>query len=297
MKVLVTGASGVAGRAVLPRLASAGHDVLGLARSDRAAARVRAAGGTPVPGDVLDSDAVLAAAEGVHAIVHLATAIPPDPAAAGAWDANDAVRITGTQHVCAAAEGLGVRRLVAQSVHYLYGNHGEEWVDESVPVSPDQPSMLQSALDLEHRVRVLSGVEWVILRSGQFFGPGTASDDLIAQASRGRVTVPGDGRRWLSLIHPVDLAQAVELGLTVLPPGATADAVDGRPIRDIDLAAAAARVGATGGALPDVRPDPADRPFGGSLRMRGAILAAAGFVSALPDVETGLVRDAERSPA
>ncbi len=54
MQVFITGASGWIGSALTRDLVSRGHDVVGLARSDASAERIRAAGARPVRGDVSD---------------------------------------------------------------------------------------------------------------------------------------------------------------------------------------------------------------------------------------------------
>jgi len=72
MKVFVTGASGTIGSVVVEELAAHGHEVLGLARSDDAAAKVRAAGGTPVRGGLGDLGTLTAAATETDGSIHLA---------------------------------------------------------------------------------------------------------------------------------------------------------------------------------------------------------------------------------
>src|ERR1017187_6183534 len=101
MRIFVTGASGWIGSAVVPELLDAGHDVVGLARSDASAQRLEAAGAMVLRGDVDDPDGLAKAAADSDGVIHLAfqheVAWSGDFAAAAAADRR-------------AAEALGAAR-------------------------------------------------------------------------------------------------------------------------------------------------------------------------------------------
>src|SRR5258708_19372021 len=72
MRIFVNGAWGWIGSAVVPELLSAGHDVVGLARSEASAQRLEAAGAIVQQGDVDNPDGLAKAAADSDGVIHLA---------------------------------------------------------------------------------------------------------------------------------------------------------------------------------------------------------------------------------
>jgi len=72
MRIFVTGATGFIGSALVPELIQAGHQVLGLTRSEEGAERLRKAGAEVLHGNIEDLDSLRAGAKQVDGVVHLA---------------------------------------------------------------------------------------------------------------------------------------------------------------------------------------------------------------------------------
>ena len=145
MKVLVAGASGVIGRPLLPLLESAGHEVVGLART------VRPGPTRMLAVDALDRDAVAAAVREVapDAVVNVLTAIPArlNPRRMSTEFAlTNRLRTEGTRNLVDAARAVGVRRLIAEGLAYAYDPAGAGLADEDEPLWRRPPAGFASAL-------------------------------------------------------------------------------------------------------------------------------------------------------
>lgn len=237
MRVLVAGPSGVLGRPTVRRLVEAGHAVIGLVRGDVGADVVRSLGGMPVPGNVLDADAVLRAAQDAEAVLNLVPAIPTGfGVTRSEWDANEQRRLEVTRNLIRACQAAGVGVFVQQSVHYVYGDQGEQWVDEELP--PPRESLLPSALEAERlAVAANSGsLETVILRLGTVYGHDAWHTQLLVSLARKRqLPTLGDGKGYWSLIHAEDAAQAIVLAMEDGPAGSIYNVGDNEPVRMAEL--------------------------------------------------------------
>ena len=123
----MTGGTGVIGRAAVRALVDAGHYVVVVTRSTAADATVGALGAHAVRGDVLDVESLDAAYAGAEAVINLATSVPVGHSALlpGAWRHHDRLRTTGVTHVVEAARRAGVRRVVQESVSFIYADQGD----------------------------------------------------------------------------------------------------------------------------------------------------------------------------
>jgi nucleoside-diphosphate-sugar epimerase len=207
MRIMIAGATGVLGRRIVPALLSAGHEVTGLARSAASAERVRALGAEPVPGDAMDADAVRAAMRAARpdVVLHQLTDLASRDLAA-----NAALRITGTRNLADAAKSAGVRRFVAQSISWAYAP-GDTPAVESTPLDVDAAAPRRTTVEgivaLESAT-AQAAPEWVVLRNGLLYGPGTWywTDGAMADAARaGELTATGD---VTSFVHVDDAADA-----------------------------------------------------------------------------------------
>jgi len=229
MRVFVAGASGAIGRRLVPQLLEAGHEVTGMTRSEESAERIRATGASAVVCDVFNREqldaAMLDAAPEV--VVHQLTALPT------AYDIRkvdygptNRVKTEGTRNLLDAARAAGAGRVVAQSIAFLYAPEGGRVKVEEDPTFTDAPapfdSGVRAAVEMEEQVTGTPGLEGLVLRYGQFYGPGTyyAHDGNLAEETRKRrQPIVGGGTGVFSFIHVDDAAAATVAAIERGAPG------------------------------------------------------------------------------
>lgn len=216
MNVFVAGATGVLGRATVPRLVAAGHKVRGVARSPEKEAQLREQGADPVTVDLFDAVAMEQALVGCDVAVHMATHIPPFTKAlrASAWATNNRLRREGTAVLARAARQAGVSRLVKESVCFFYADQGAAWIDEDSPL--DEQPFSASSLDAERTAVGFTGEgrTGVALRFGLFYSADARSvDENLMLARRGIGPMIGRPEAYQPSIYVDDAAAAVVAAL------------------------------------------------------------------------------------
>ena len=208
-RVLVTGASGLVGRALVAALVGRGYPVNALSRQKRQAElpNVRFYQ-WDVPTGEIDS----ACLEGVGTIVHLAG----ENIAALPWSNNRkrAILESRTQSIALLYNVLGeqrnrqegVRTVVSASATGYYNDRGDEWMSEDKAAAAD--FLGQTCLEWERAVRRGEelGLRTVSLRSGVVLsGEGGVYDRFAGLVKKGLGVVPGKGTQWMPWIHIDDV--------------------------------------------------------------------------------------------
>jgi 2-alkyl-3-oxoalkanoate reductase len=253
-RVIVTGATGVIGRRVVPALVRRGYQVTAVGRTPAARAALEGMGARAIALDLLDRRAAWRALAGQHVTVNLATHIPrslPAMLLPWAWRENDRLRRDGAAALVAAALEAGVTRFVQESFAPVYADGGDRWIDEAWPQRPAPNN--RTVLDAEAAAGrfTRAGGTGVVLRFAGFYGPDAFLRALLGMVRRGWSPLPGPPGAYWSSISQRDAAAAVVAALAV--PEGTYNVSDEAPLtrREWGEALAAAA------GLPPPRPAPA----------------------------------------
>jgi uncharacterized protein (TIGR01777 family) len=293
MKIAITGADGFIGRPLVARLAAAGHDVRRLVR--RAPRGPDEIAWDPVAGTI-----DRAALAGVDAVVHLAGA----SIAAGRWTAARRALLresrTGpTRLLAETLAGLSPRPrvLVSASATGLYGDRGEEWLDEASSPGTGFLAEVARAWEGAAAPAARAGIRVAHPRTGLVLAPhGGALAAMLPLFRLGLGGPLGSGQQWWSWIALEDAVGALVHALGHEDVRGPFNVVAPAPVR----CAAFAR--ALGAALrrPALLPAPAfalrlvlgadqaDELLLAGQRLRPAVLERTGFAFAAPDLGPAL---------
>jgi nucleoside-diphosphate-sugar epimerase len=244
------------GKQLVPRLVQAGHQVIGMTRTESKQAALWDLGAEPVVADALDPEQVAQAVARTQpdVIVHQLTAI-------SAFDTRhfdrefaltNRLRTEGTDHLLSAGRAVGVRRFVAQSyAAWPYARTGGPVKSEDDPLDPTPPrEMRESLAAIRHLEEAVVGADWtegIVLRYGAFYGPGTSMSpggESFEIVRKRKFPVVGDGRGVWSFVHIADAAEATVAAVERGTPGIY-NVVDDEPAPVAEwLPALAQRIGA-----------------------------------------------------
>jgi nucleoside-diphosphate-sugar epimerase len=135
MNIFITGVSGYIGRRVAERLKTAGHQIVGLARSDRAVQWMQEQGITAHRGDLFDAASLTQAALLAAGVIHLGAAV------GSAWAEGDRIAVAA---LLSALAGSG-KPFVYTSGTPIYGDTGLAVLEEDAPPAPATLFCLASA--------------------------------------------------------------------------------------------------------------------------------------------------------
>jgi nucleoside-diphosphate-sugar epimerase len=182
MRIFVAGATGVIGRLLVPQLVAQGHTVGGMTRSAAGAEWLQSTGAIPVVCDVYDRERAITAIIDFapELIMHQLTDLPDSASALPKKrDDNARIRQEGTRTLLDAAAAAGGVKVIAQSIAW------------------EQPPGrgADAVAELERTVLEADGL---VLRYGQFYGPGTFYPD--AAPERPRVHIDTAARITMELL-------------------------------------------------------------------------------------------------
>jgi len=235
MKVFLTGATGYIGTVVAERLRAAGQQLSGLARSDQAAARLEAAGVTPVRGDFTNPAAVASGARSANAVISMATTYDPKVDAPAVDAILDA--LAGTNKPFIYTSGIWVN-----------GDTGGIIVDETTPTEPIELVAWRKLVEDRVLEAAKRGVRSIVIRPAIVYGRGGGIPAGFRDSARkeGAARFVGTGENRWPMVHIDDLADLYLLALERAPAGTLLLAASG-PAHPVKELAAAASRGAGGG--------------------------------------------------
>lgn len=204
-RIFLAGASGAIGRRLAPLLVANGWLVVGATRSKSKIPQLEEMGVEPIVVDVFDAVALqhLLTEIQPEVVIHQLTDLPYALEASKMTEAltrNARLRDEGTRNLVAAAVQGGAKRLIAQSISFIYaeGSKPHQETDPLLPVThPVYGETILGVMSLERQV-IDAPLEGIVLRYGLLYGPGTGFDVPIAPGS----------------VHVDAAAKAAELAVT-----------------------------------------------------------------------------------
>lgn len=255
MSVLITGATGLVGARLVPRLVEAGVDCRALVRGGKEVP----AGATPVAGDLFDPSALTQAVEGISAVIHLAAVFRSQDTDL-IWKSN----LEGTRNLIAAVKAHAPSaRFIIASTSNVYAMESAHPGREDDAVDPKQ-AYPASKVAAEKELRD-SGLAWAVLRLPFVYGD---RDGHLEQLPKHAIAGRWHPAKRISTIHHRDIAIAFRLALNGAFDGRIVNISDEAPTSIYELAAL------TGETL-ESSSEPMENPW--HLHVDGSLARSLGF--------------------
>ena len=235
MHILIAGATGAAGRALIPFLIANGHTVTGTTRSESKTGELRALGANAQVMDGLDAASVKTAIDATQpdVIVHQMTALTGIDMRNidKAFHLTNRLRTEGTEHILAASKG---KLVVAQSfAGWPYARTGGKVKTEADPLDPTPPKGIRETHAAIRRLEgLVTQAGGIVLRYGGFYGPGTglaAGGEQLQMIHKRQFPLVGNGEGIWSFLHTDDIATATLAAIEHGRPGEIYNIVDDEP--------------------------------------------------------------------
>jgi nucleoside-diphosphate-sugar epimerase len=271
MRIFVTGATGFIGSALLPELIQAGHNVLGLTRSEVGAAALRAAGAEVQHGNVEDLESLRAGVAKAEGVIHLA--FNNDFSEFQKASENDLKAIEAIGEILIGSN----RPFVVTSPTAVAMSVGGKPVTEVSPLAPWNP---RAASETAMKTLMERGVKTSIVRLSQVHDThkqGAVSPALQVAREKGKSTYVGDGSNRWSAVHVSDVAHLYGLAFEKAEPGAIYHAFGEEGVSMKAIAEAIGR----GLKIPvaSIKPEEAEAHFGSLSMFMGLDLSASSAIT------------------
>lgn len=208
MKILITGASGFIGTYIVKELLDHGHKLHSLTRKKG----YTIPGTKTFTGDITNPSSLQPAIENVDAVIHNA-------AYANDWGKRKTfydINVTGTRNVAEACKENNIHRLLYTSTAGIYGfpNNLNPIKESDGPTPKPLNDYGDTKILSENVLKEYSTLKTTIIRPPMVFGAGgKPTRILVSKVENGKAAYIGKGEKYISVVHPADVAQLFRLAL------------------------------------------------------------------------------------
>ncbi len=235
--LLVTGASGRIGRALVERLAKKGERIRALVRN-KESANVLPKGVEVAIGDITDKGSLEKAVKGIDRVIHLAGSVDFDN-----QDKMMGINAEGTRNLLEACP-KSLKRFVHCSSITVYGkNPGKDEVDETAPLNPDSVYAKSKFMAEKYCLENCKKFPITILRLGILYGPGFEAgySEVFGKLKEGKMRIIGKGDNVIPFVHVDDAVEGIIKALDVNVPSCSVYNIVGEKKTQIELMEMAAK--------------------------------------------------------